>query len=106
MKGVARAKIQVRIDRQIAPLRESPSRATGEFRKLSTHSRVKAESAAARLSVPNAPIRNFIDSAEANSVAVQSLIVSSDVSVSGKPCLRKRSIRFVLKALTMTDVST
>jgi hypothetical protein len=26
------------------------------------------------------PVRNFIDSAEANSVVVQSLIVSSDVS--------------------------
>jgi|HubBroStandDraft_4_1064222.scaffolds.fasta_scaffold226345_3 hypothetical protein len=31
-------------------------------------------------SAPRAPVRNFIDSAEANSVVVQSLIVSSDVS--------------------------
>ena len=94
MKGVACAKIELGLVRKprgrakVFPLhRKGP-------RRLSAHRRVNAESAAARWSAPRAPVRNFIDSAEANSVVVQSLIVSSDLFLSGEPNLREGSLRF------------
>lgn len=79
MKGVARAKIELglvgkaRGCAKVFPLhREAPKAfgaQAGECRKRGR-----------TIVCAKAPVRNFIDSAEANSVVVQSLIVSSDVS--------------------------
>jgi len=81
MKSVARAKVELRLIGVACGAAKILARHGKDPKALGGKPRER-RGAAARCSAPRLPVRSLIDRAEANSVAVQSLIVSSDASCS------------------------